>query len=179
MRARVLNQRGAPGIEKRVDEGVDVKERILIVDDDETMVNLLATILEIEGFVSWKALDGETALKMISREMPDLVLLDIMMPGIDGFEVLARLRSDPQTEELPVIMLTARSDDRDIFEGWKKGADEYVTKPFDPMKLIETIRNVLRATHEERLEKRARKVESLLEILAKLEEEGEESGGST
>ena len=152
-----------------------MKEKILIVDDDETMVNLLATILEIEGFTAWKALDGQSALDSISRELPDLVLLDIMMPGIDGFEVLARLRSDPRTEELPVIMLTARSDDRDIFEGWKKGADEYVTKPFDPMKLIEVIRGVLRSSHEERLEKRARKVESLLEILAKLEERaGEE-----
>ncbi len=153
-----------------------MKERILIVDDDETMVNLLATILEIEGFTAWKALDGETALKMISQEVPDLVLLDIMMPGVDGFEVLATLRSDPRTEELPIIMLTARSDDRDIFEGWKRGADEYVTKPFDPRKLIETIRNVLKASHEERLNKRARKVESLLELLAKLEE-GDEVGG--
>jgi DNA-binding response OmpR family regulator len=152
-----------------------MKEKILIVDDDETMVNLLATILEIEGFTAWKALDGQSALDLISRELPDLVLLDIMMPGIDGFEVLARLRSDPRTEELPVIMLTARSDDRDIFEGWKKGADEYVTKPFDPRKLMEVIRGVLRSSHEERMEKRARKVESLLEILAQLEERaGEE-----
>jgi DNA-binding response OmpR family regulator len=152
-----------------------MKEKILIVDDDETMVNLLATILEIEGFTAWKALDGQSALDLMSRELPDLVLLDIMMPGIDGFEVLARLRSDPRTEELPVIMLTARSDDRDIFEGWKKGADEYVTKPFDPRKLMEVIRGVLRSSHEERLERRARKVESLLEILAQLEERaGEE-----
>lgn len=152
-----------------------MKEKILIVDDDETMVNLLATILEIEGYTVRKALDGEAALKIISEEIPDLVLLDIMMPGVDGFEVLASLRNDPRTEELPVIMLTARSDDRDIFEGWKKGADEYVTKPFDPKRLLDTIGNVLKASYEERLEKRARKVESLLELLAKLDEEGEVS----
>jgi two-component system alkaline phosphatase synthesis response regulator PhoP/two-component system response regulator VicR len=149
-------------------------EKILIVDDDATMVKLLSTILEIDGFEPSTALSGPEALEMIHREKPDLVLLDIMMPEMDGFEVLARLRSDPAYEDLPVIMLTARTEDRDIFEGWRKGADEYVTKPFDPRKLVETIRVIISRSREERLEERARKVESLLALLEKAEEEGKE-----
>src|SRR4030042_6643572 len=118
-------------------------EKILIVDDDATMVNLLSTILEIDGFQANSALSGKEAFEVLIEDLPDLVLLDIMMPEMDGFEVLARLRADPATKKLPIIMLTARTDDKDIFEGWKRGADDYVTKPFDPRQLVDTIRTVL------------------------------------
>jgi len=144
-------------------------ERILIVDDDATMVNLLSTILEIDGFVTRKALSGREALEELAKELPDLVLLDIMMPEMDGFEVLARLRDNPSTEKLPIIMLTARTDDKDIFEGWRRGADEYVTKPFDPRELVMTIRTVLSRSIEERLAERTQRVESLLEVLQNIE----------
>jgi two-component system alkaline phosphatase synthesis response regulator PhoP/two-component system response regulator VicR len=144
-------------------------ERILIVDDDATMVNLLSTILEIDGFVTRKALSGREALEELAKELPDLVLLDIMMPEMDGFEVLARLRDNPATERLPIIMLTARTDDKDIFEGWRRGADEYVTKPFDPRELVMTIRTVLSRSIEERLAERTQRVESLLEVLQNIE----------
>lgn len=146
-------------------------EKILIVDDDATMANLLSTVLEFEGFQVRKALSGEEAFRALKEELPDLVLLDIMMPEMDGFEVLARLRNDPRTEKLPVIMLTARTEDRDIFEGWRWGADEYVTKPFDPHELVRTIRTVLARSYEERLEERAQHVEYLLELLRKIDQE--------
>jgi two-component system alkaline phosphatase synthesis response regulator PhoP/two-component system response regulator VicR len=140
-------------------------EKILIVDDDATMVNLLSTILEIDGFETQRALSGKEAFEVLAAGVPDMVLLDIMMPEMDGFEVLARLREDPSTRKVPVIMLTARTDDKDIFEGWRRGADEYVTKPFDPHELVQIIRKVLSRSMEERLEERAQKVETLLEIL--------------
>ncbi|MGQ9475558.1 MAG: response regulator transcription factor [Actinomycetota bacterium] len=146
-------------------------ERILIVDDDATMVNLLSTVLEFEGFQAIKALSGMEALRMIEEERPDLVLLDIMMPDMDGFEVLATLRNDPATEKLPVVMLTARSEDRDVFEGWRRGADEYVTKPFDPQRLVEVIRDVLARSYEERLEERVRRVDELISLLEKIDRE--------
>lgn len=146
-------------------------ERILIVDDDATMVNLLSTVLEFEGFQAIKALSGMEALHMIEEQRPDLVLLDIMMPEMDGFEVLARLRRDPSTEKLPVVILTARTEDRDVFEGWRRGADEYVTKPFDPQRLVEVIRDVLARSYEERLEERVRRVDELLSLLEKIDRE--------
>jgi two-component system alkaline phosphatase synthesis response regulator PhoP/two-component system response regulator VicR len=150
-------------------------EKILIIDDDATMVNLLSTILEIDGFEAGYALSGKQAFEILSKGLPDLILLDIMMPEMDGFEVLARLRQDPATSKLPIIMLTARTDDKDIFEGWRRGADEYVTKPFDPRLLVETIRKVLSRSIEERIEERSQHVESLLEILRSVESEGLEA----
>ncbi|MBC7247840.1 MAG: response regulator [Actinobacteria bacterium] len=145
-------------------------EKVLIVDDDATMVNLLATVLEFEGYETRKALSGKEALESINGDPPDVVLLDIMMPGMDGFEVLARLRGDVKTERLPVIMLTARTEDRDIFEGWRRGADEYVTKPFDPRELVQAIRRVLDRSYEERLEERARHVDFLLQLIQKIDD---------
>jgi DNA-binding response OmpR family regulator len=149
-------------------------EKILIVDDDATMVNLLSTILEIDGFETQRALSGREAFEVLAEVVPDMVLLDIMMPEMDGFEVLARLRDDPATKRLPIIMLTARTDDKDIFEGWRRGADEYVTKPFDPHELVEIIKKVLARSMEERLEERAQHVESLLEIIQKVDSENPE-----
>ncbi len=146
-------------------------EKILIVDDDATMVNLLSTVLEFEGYETRKALSGKEALESIDGDPPDVVLLDIMMPGMDGFEVLARLRGNASTEKLPVIMLTARTEDKDIFEGWRRGADEYVTKPFDPRDLVETIKGVLARSYEERLEERAQQVEFLLSLMYEIDEQ--------
>ncbi len=148
--------------------------KILIVDDDATMVNLLSTLLELDGFQPVKALSGREALDLIKADLPDLVLLDIMMPEMDGFEVLSIIREDPKTEKLPVIMLTAKKDDQDIFEGWNKGADEYVTKPFDPRELVRIIQTVLSRTYDERLEERARHVEYLLDLIRFIDEKNTE-----
>jgi len=152
-------------------------EKILLVDDDATLVNLLATILEVEGFKALKALSAREAFGVMDEVMPDLILLDIMMPELDGFEVLARLRKDPVTKTLPVIILTVLSAGKDMLKGWRQEADEYVTKPFDPAELIETIRKVLARSVEERMRERARNIDTLLEILEKVEEENTQPQG--
>ncbi len=144
-------------------------ERILIVDDDATMVNLLGTILELEGMTPWKALSANEAFAIMEEGLPDLILLDIMMPELDGFEVLAMLRKSPATKDLPVIVLTGLSDSRNMLKGWREQADAWITKPFDPMALVGTIRNVLATSLELRLEERARQIDTLLGILEKID----------
>ncbi|MDY6796235.1 MAG: response regulator [Actinomycetota bacterium] len=140
-----------------------MKEKVLIVDDDATIVNLLATILEMDGFQPCKASSGEEAFESIDKEPPDLVLLDIMMPEMDGLEFLSRLRSNPMTEQIPVVILTVLSDREDVLEGWLRKADGYVTKPFDPRELEKTLRNVLDRSEDERVQERARRLQQLRE----------------
>ncbi|OFW57475.1 MAG: hypothetical protein A2W01_11310 [Candidatus Solincola sediminis] len=147
-------------------------KEVLIVDDDKAMVNLLSTLLETEGFGTEKTRSAAKALEMVSEEHPDLILLDIMMPEMDGFKFLAMLRSNPDTRAIPVIILTVLGDQENILEGFRKEADEYVTKPFDPQKLVETIKGVLQRSLEERVGERARRIEALLAMIRKLEEEG-------
>jgi DNA-binding response OmpR family regulator len=144
-------------------------ERILIVDDDATMVNLLATILDIEEMEPLKALSAREAFAVLDKEIPDLILLDIMMPELDGFEVLARLRKHPETKDLPVIILSALSDRKNMLKGWREQADEWVCKPFDPMALVGTIKQVLEKSLEERQAERARHIDDLLNILEKID----------
>jgi DNA-binding response OmpR family regulator len=143
---------------------------ILIVDDDKAMVNLLSTLLESEGFSTKKTQSAASAFEMVAENHPDLILLDIMMPGMDGFKFLAMLRSNPETRPIPVIILTVLSDEENILEGFRKEADEYMTKPFDPQKLVATINDVLARSMEERLGERARRIEALLAMIKKLEE---------
>ena len=145
--------------------------KILVLDDDVAMVNLLATVLETEGFTALKAQSANQALEVIEDDRPDLILLDVMMPEMDGFRFLAMVRSNPETHAIPVIILTVLSDHENILEGFRKEADEYVTKPFDPQALVETIKEVLSRSHEERVEERARRIEALQEMIAKLEQE--------
>ena len=113
--------------------------RVLVVDDDALTREILATILDLEEFDVDLAEDGEQALAAIASAVPDVVVLDVMMPGIDGFEVLRRLRADEATASLPVILLTARDTADDRREGEEAGADAYLTKPFSPLALIATI----------------------------------------
>ncbi len=108
------------------------KERILIVDDEEDIIELIAYNLTRDGFVTETAMTGESALDMARRGKPDLVVLDLMLPGIDGLDVCRLLKSDPATAGIPVIMLTAKGEDADIVAGLELGADDYVTKPFSP-----------------------------------------------
>lgn len=124
------------------------RPRILIVDDEPDILLMLRVNLEAEGFVTLLAGDGETALRRIAEERPDIVLLDVMMPVIDGWGVLERLGT---TEPRPrVILLTAKSSDRDLSKARELGADEYITKPFDPDLLLRTIEAVMRARGSER-----------------------------
>lgn len=145
-------------------------KQVLVVDDDRAMVNLLSTLLEAEGFETKKTQSAAEALEMISGTHPDLILLDIMMPEMDGFKFLAMIRSNPETRLIPVIILTVLADEENILEGFRKEADEYMTKPFDPQELILVIKEVLGRSLEERVGERARRIEALQAMIRKLEE---------
>jgi DNA-binding response OmpR family regulator len=116
---------------------------VLVVDDESRMVEFIAMNLELEGFRVVRAANGSEALEKASKEHPDLVLLDIMMPEMDGFETLQGLR---ETSSVPVIFLTAKSEEVDRIKGLDLGADDYITKPFSPRELASRIRAVLRRT---------------------------------
>lgn len=119
----------------------DRKIKILIVDDDENICQLLALYLERDGFAAEFCHDGNTALSKLSSDVYDGVVLDVMMPGPDGFEVLSELR---KFSDVPVIMLSARGESSDRISGLNRGADDYITKPFEPQELIARVRAVLR-----------------------------------
>jgi two-component system phosphate regulon response regulator PhoB len=133
-----------------------MKPRILLVEDETPLVAVLTYNLEAAGFDVDTASDGEEALMLIDERVPDLVVLDWMLPGVSGLEVCRRLRRSPDTVQLPVVMLTARAEEQDRLRGLEIGADDYVTKPFSPKELIARIRAVLRrtrpATAQEQLE---------------------------
>ncbi|MCL6629965.1 MAG: response regulator, partial [Armatimonadetes bacterium] len=111
-------------------------KKILAVDDEKHIVRLVQVNLERQGYEVITASDGKEALQKVEEERPDLVVLDVMMPYMDGFEVLQNLRRNPSTRDIPVIMLTAKAQDADVFRGWQSGVDCYLTKPFNPMELI-------------------------------------------
>ncbi|HZJ68937.1 MAG TPA: response regulator transcription factor [Candidatus Eisenbacteria bacterium] len=115
--------------------------KILIVDDDPHINELVQIYFEADGFETTTCLDGEQALKTIKREKPDLIILDLMLPGQSGFDILRNLR---KTSDIPIIMLTARGDTLDQVVGLELGADDYVTKPFEPKELIARVKAVLR-----------------------------------
>jgi two-component system phosphate regulon response regulator PhoB len=120
------------------------KETILVVEDEEDIRELLKYNLEKEGYQIFGAATGEEALQAVRRRLPDLILLDLMLPGIDGLEVCRRIKSDPQARHLPIIMLTAKGEETDIVTGLELGADDYVTKPFSPRVLVARLRAALR-----------------------------------
>lgn len=113
--------------------------RVLVVDDDPVIRGLLEVNLQLEGYEVSLAVDGSDALAQVTESHPDLVLLDIMMPGIDGWEVAQRLKGDPDTAHIPVAFLTARAMGADVKRGTELGVDAYVTKPFDPEELLELV----------------------------------------
>src|SRR3990172_6824524 len=115
---------------------------ILVVDDDADIRMVLRTNLEEEGFAVIEADGGAAAIAGVEENTPDLVILDVMMPEVDGYEVLAELRSKPEYENLPVVLLTARRQESDVWEGWSSGADYYMTKPFKMNELVRFVRYV-------------------------------------
>jgi two-component system alkaline phosphatase synthesis response regulator PhoP len=129
--------------------------KILIVDDEKDIVDLVAYNLEKEGYETLKALDGEKALQLVRTKTPDLVVLDLMLPGILGLEVCKRIRKDPQTAAIPIIMLTAKGEEIDKILGLEVGADDYVTKPFSVKELQARIKAVLRRSEARRAADRA------------------------
>jgi two-component system alkaline phosphatase synthesis response regulator PhoP len=118
------------------------KRTIVVVDDDRDIRMILRANLEDEGYAVLEAGGGREALEIIKESDPDLVVLDIMMPEVDGYDVLQELRSTPEFADLPVVLLTARRQESDVWEGWSAGADYYITKPFKMDELLKFIRYI-------------------------------------
>jgi two-component system KDP operon response regulator KdpE len=123
--------------------------RILIVDDESSIRLVCQLNLDAVGFQTLEAADGETALALARAEQPDLILLDVMMPELSGWEVCTTLKSAPETRPIPIAMLTVKSEIRDLITGMQVGADDYITKPFGTNELLARLRAVLRRTSEE------------------------------
>jgi len=113
--------------------------RVLVADDDPDILDLLTLNLECHGYQVHQASDGQQARDMAVELIPDLIVLDVMMPKLDGLEVLAELKAHAETRDIPVVMLTAKASDSDVWQGWQAGADYYITKPFDLDELMRFI----------------------------------------
>lgn len=124
-------------------------QRILVVDDDRKITRVIQSYLEQAGMIVLVAHDGDSAVHHIKRERPDLIVLDLMLPGKSGWEVIAWLRSDTHLAATPVLMLTARVEDADKIRGLELGADDYVTKPFNPLELVARVKAILRRARAE------------------------------
>ena len=116
---------------------------MLVVDDDDVIRQLITVNLELEGFEVIPAFDGQDALDKVKDANPDVVTLDVMMPRVDGWEAAERLRADPDTAHLKLILLSARAQETDIQRGERIGVDAYLTKPFDPDELIDMVRRLV------------------------------------
>ena len=120
------------------------KPKIVVIEDEVDILEVINYNLSKEGFDVCSALDGEEGLALIKKEVPDLVLLDLMLPGLDGIEICRKLKTDYSTRSIPIIMVTAKGEESDIVLGLGMGADDYMVKPFRPRELIARIRSVLR-----------------------------------
>ena len=117
--------------------------RVLVVDDDDVIRQLITVNLELEGFDVVTAVDGQDALDKVKDAQPRVITLDVMMPRLDGWEAAARLRGDPETAHIKVILLSARAQEADLQRGERIGVDAYLTKPFDPDELIDLVRRLM------------------------------------
>lgn len=120
-------------------------KKILVVDDERHIVRLVEVNLTRAGYEIATAYDGIEALEKVKSEKPDMIVLDVMMPRMDGFEVLKRLQADASTQDIPVIMLTAKAQDADIFRGWSSGVSSYLTKPFNPRELLTFVERIFQS----------------------------------
>ncbi|MFA5905353.1 MAG: response regulator transcription factor [Desulfobacula sp.] len=125
------------------------KETILIVDDEEDIIELIKYNLKAEGYSILTAQTGEQAIKIAKQSGPDLMVLDLMLPGMDGFEVTRYLRSHEETQDMPIVILTAKGEESDIITGLELGANDYISKPFSPKVLTARIRAILRRRRKE------------------------------
>jgi twitching motility two-component system response regulator PilH len=124
--------------------GKDYMSTVMVVDDSVTLREMIADLLKGRGLNVTVASDGVEALEQIKANRPDLVVLDIVMPRMNGYEVCRRLKSDPKTQSLPVVMCSSKSEEFDRYWGMKQGADAYIAKPFHPQELVGTIKQLLR-----------------------------------
>jgi len=136
-------------------------ERVLIVDDEEDVLELVRYNLDRSGYQVETAASGEEALAKTKRKLPDLIVLDLMLPGIDGLEVCKKLKSDVKTESVPIIMLTAKGEETDIVTGLELGAEDYVTKPFSPKVLVARVRRLLHRAVSRDLERPPMRIRDL------------------
>ncbi len=120
------------------------KTRILVVEDEESLLKLESILLSSKGYDVTGVMDGKAALAQVAANPPNLVVLDIMLPEIDGFEVCRQIKENPATKGIPVIMLTAKKNSQDYARGMEVGADAYITKPFKSAKVMETIESLLK-----------------------------------
>ncbi len=120
------------------------RERVLVVDDEQDLLELVSYNLNKEGYRVTGVMSGEEALAAAKRDLPDLIVLDLLLPTVDGLEVCRRLKADPRTQHIPVLMLTAKSEEADVVTGLELGAEDYVTKPFSPRVLVARVKAVLR-----------------------------------
>lgn len=127
---------------------MSTKPTILVVDDEQDILDLIAYNLEKEGYVVRKAVTGEAAAEQLAKAAPDLVLLDVMLPGMSGIDLCKRIKSQEKTRQIPVILLTARSEETDVVVGLELGADDYITKPFRTRELLARIKAHLRRVQE-------------------------------
>ncbi len=117
--------------------------RVLVVDDDPQVLRLMRVNLELEGYDVVSAPDGEEALEVVTSERPDVVVCDVMMPGVDGLTVLRNLRANPQTSKIPFVVVSAKAQRTDVKAALDMGADKYITKPFDPQDLLDAVEHLL------------------------------------
>lgn len=144
-------------------------KRILVVEDEADLAHLVQVNLELAGYEVSIARDGAEGVAAVREDPPDMVLLDVMMPVLDGWGVLTRLDEDPGLDDLPVVMLTALSEERDLIRGHLQGAIRYVTKPFEMRRLLEAVEQALAEPTEDERAERRRKVRTLLQRLAELD----------
>lgn len=138
------------------------KEHILIVDDEEDVLELVRFNLSKEGYITETAGSGEEALTKVRGKVPDLILLDLMLPGVDGLQVCKQIKSDSKTDHVPIIMITAKGEETDIVTGLELGADDYVTKPFSPKVLVARVRRILQRSVSRDLENAPLKIHELV-----------------
>ncbi len=124
--------------------------RVLVVDDDPVILKLLEVNFEMEGFIVLLAHDGAEGIEVARREQPDVIVSDIMMPTKSGLELVSELKGDPATSEIPIILLSAKAQNADVRSGMDAGADDYITKPFEPLDLVDRVNGLLSARASKR-----------------------------
>ena len=144
--------------------------RVLVVDDEEDIRELCRVNLEFEGFEVVDAADGPTALELANTSQPDVIFLDLMMPVMDGWEVLRRLKEDDATADVPVVLLTARTGESDQMRGWEEGILEFVSKPFNPLSLVELAKRALERRDPAQEAERRRRILEQLRLIEDLRE---------
>jgi two-component system phosphate regulon response regulator PhoB len=151
---------------------------VLVVDDEPDVRTLCRVNLEYEGYMVLESPSGEDALSMLQDSRPDLILLDLMMPRMDGWEVLRKLKEDDKTASIPVVLLTARADDESQLKGWSEGIVDYIIKPFNPLSLVRYVQKALTERSPESETKRRDEIVQQLKRMKDLKDSPEEDHGA-